>query len=50
MSNIMNDFFADIGPDLAHKIPESLLEIEYSFAGDYDKFDFTLVTPDEVKK
>ena len=50
MSNIMNDFFADTGPDLANKIPDSLLEIDYSFQGGYEKFDFTLVTPDEVKK
>ena len=31
MANSINDFFADIGPNLAESIPDSLLEVDLTF-------------------
>ena len=50
MAEEINNFFADIGPGLADKIPDSVLHRDYSFTGNYDRFSFEEVTVDEVIK
>ena len=42
----INQFFADIGPNLAKEIPDSVLDMDFSFNGDYPKFQF--VETDEI--
>ncbi len=50
IANEINNFFADTGPGLAASIPNSALECDYSFRGDYDIFNFKEVSVDEVMK
>ena len=33
MADKINNFFADIGPNLAEDIPDSLLDMDYNFTG-----------------
>ena len=50
MANLMNNFFTDIGPNLARDMPDSLLNIDYNFTGGYDKLALNITTQEEVKK
>ena len=50
MANIMNNYFEDIGPNLAADMPDSLLDIDYSFNGDREKFSLKHTTVEEVHK
>ena len=47
IANVINNFFADIGPGLAEQIPESLLTCDYNFNGNYDTFN---VEPESVEE
>ena len=50
MANIMNNYFSDIGPNLAADMPASLLDIDYSFNEDREKFSLKRTTVEEVRK
>ncbi len=50
MADILNDYFTDIGPNLAAEMPASLLDIDYTFTGNREKFNFKNTTVEEVKK
>ena len=50
MANTINNFFADIGPKLAENIPDSLLDIDYTFEGDRDTFKFHHVEDEDIRK
>ena len=50
MANQINDFFVDIGPNLARDIQESLLNMDYSFSADRLQFEFVHTTEEEVSK
>ncbi len=50
IANEINNFFADIGPNLANDIPDSVLHCDYSFRGDYETFNFRDVTIEEFMK
>ena len=50
MANEINNFFSDIGGKLASEIPDSLLDLDFTFNGDYEKFSFRPVMEKEVKK
>ena len=39
----INQFYTDIGPTLAREIPDSVLDMDFTFRADYPKFDFTLM-------
>ncbi len=49
MSNELKKFFAEVGPNLAYKIPESLLEHDYSFDNSRLTFKFNPISVDDVK-
>ena len=50
MADHINNFFVDIGGNLASEIPDSLLEMDLNFKGDYERFCFRPVTEKEVQK
>ena len=50
MANTMNNYFTDIGPNLAAGMPASLLDVDYNFDGSRDKFSLKHTTVDAVKK
>ena len=50
MAEELNNFFANFGPELAAKIPESLLNKDYNFDGTRPIFIFSNITYDEVHK
>ena len=50
MAEEINQFFADIGPSLARDIPDSLLDMDFTFRGDYPVFDFSLTDEAAVGK
>ena len=50
MAEEINNFFIDIGQNLAESIPESLLEIDYNFNGNYPKFRLETIDREEVRK
>ena len=47
ISDKFNEFFTNIGPTLAEKIPNSVLDVDYSVRTDKE-FSFTLVSEKEV--
>ena len=50
MANELNRFFSDIGPNLAAKIPESMLVPDYTFDNSRPVFVFTPCDAEEVEK
>ena len=50
MANQINNFFADIGPNLARNIPESLIQMDYSFDNSRPVFELVHTNVDEVAK
>ena len=50
MANSINDFFADIGPSLADKIPDSMLNVDYEFREDHECFEFEHIGDDDIVK
>ena len=50
MAEELNKFFANVGPELAAKIPESLLEKNYNFIGNRPVFSFSETTYDDIHK
>ena len=50
MSNELNRFFSEIGPNLASQIPDSLLNQNYEFDNSRPTFKFIPVTLDEIIK
>ena len=50
MANIMNDFFIDIGPNLAQDIPNSFLDMNLTFDNSREMFNFREVDEQEIGK
>ena len=50
MADELNSFFAGIGPELASKIPDYLIQQDYTFNENRPQFEFTLVDEAEVAK
>ena len=50
MADEINQYFADIGPNLAASMSESLLDENYEFSSDREQLDLHETTPDIVKK
>ena len=50
MANQINDFFADIGPNLARDIPDSLININYEFPNNRPQFELANTMAEEVAK
>ncbi len=44
MAKVINNVFADVGSNLAKEIPDSLLELDLTFKGEYDPFMFDVMT------
>ena len=49
MANEINNFFSEIGPELANQIPDSLIDLDFSFDNSRPKFKFNLTNKEEVK-
>ena len=50
VANILNNYFTDIMPELSSQMPDSLLNIDYSFNDNREQFDLMETTADEVMK
>ena len=50
MAEQINQFFINIGPDLARNIPDSLLDMDLSFKGNHALFKFSEISVDDVVK
>ncbi len=50
IANEFNKFFCDIRPDLASKILESLLDLNFERTNDFPEFNFTAVTDAQVHR
>ena len=50
MANNINTFFSDIGPNLAAKIPDSLLDVNYDRLPHLEPFELNLCTLSEIKE
>ncbi len=46
----INKYVSEIGPNLARQIPDSMLEVNYEFDGDFLPFEFTMTNREGIAK
>ena len=50
MAEKINNYFADLGINLAERIPASLVELDLDFKGDYPPFALESITESDIRK